>query len=184
MQMSEVYREDTRDENGSDDPDSVKDRQGSCDNDYVGIETDDFVWGDALEEICRFENFSVDMAFKSCSHFSQSLVIFMAKRLLDKVSLETNPESKQDNPDSVKDCRPSLDMDAKRSSDVNVTVRSRASNRVEQETVESGNEDIGSSMQRIGSILLHVVAAGDHSNKKEATTTRFSIGFIACGSSR
>jgi len=93
----------------------------------------------------------------------------MAKRLLDKVSLETNPESKQDNPDSVKDCRPSLDMDAKRSSDVNVTVRSRASNRVEQETVESGNEDIGSSMQRIGSILLHVVAAGDHSNKKMET---------------
>ena len=65
----------------------------------------------------------------------------MAKRLLDKVSLETNPESKQDNPDSVKDCRPSLDMDAKRSSDVNVTVRSRASNRVEQDTVKSGKED-------------------------------------------
>ena len=111
--MSEVYREDTRDENGSDDPDSVKDRQGSCDDDYVGIETDDFVWGDALVEICRFENFSVDMAFKSCSHFSQSLAISMVKRLLDRVSIETNPKSKLDNLDSVKDCRPSLDMDAK-----------------------------------------------------------------------
>ena len=68
--MSEVYREDTRDESGSDDPDCVMDRQGSCDDDYVGIETDDFVWEDALEEICRFENFSVDMTFtrKSCSH--------------------------------------------------------------------------------------------------------------------
>ena len=78
----------------------------------------------------------------------------MVKRLLDKISIETNPESKVDDPDSVKDCRPGLDMDAKRSSDVNVTVRSRASNRVEQETVESGNEDIGSSMQRIGSDLV------------------------------
>jgi hypothetical protein len=35
----------------------------------VGIKTDDFVWEDALEEIRRFENVSVDMTFKSCSHF-------------------------------------------------------------------------------------------------------------------
>jgi hypothetical protein len=108
----------------------------------------------------------------------------MAKIFLDKISIETSPEFKDDDPDSVKDCRPGLDMDAKQSSDVNVTVRSRSSNRVEQETVESGNEDISSSMQRIGSNLLHVVAVSDHSNKREATTTGFFIGFIACGSSK
>ena len=50
----------------------------------------------------------------------------MAKRLLDKVSIETNPGSKVDDPDSVKDRRPDLDMEAKLSSDANVTVESRA----------------------------------------------------------
>ena len=38
--------------------------------------------------------------------------------------------------------------------------------------MESGNEDIGSSMQRIGSNLLHVVLY-DNSSKKEATTMEF-----------
>ena len=109
----------------------------------------------------------------------------MAKLLLDKVPIETNPGSKIDDLDCVKDRRPVLDPEAKRSSDVSVTVRPRASNRVEQETVESGNEDIGSSMQSIGpnllhsntvsdqqrtivfpSDLLHVVAASDHSIKR------------------
>ena len=88
--MLEVYREETRDESRSD--------EGSCYDHDVGIETDDFVWEDALEEICRFENFSVDMTYKSCSHFSQPLVISMAKRLLDKISIEKNPESKVDDP--------------------------------------------------------------------------------------
>ena len=78
----------------------------------------------------------------------------MAKRLLDRTSIDLNPESKVDDPDCVKDCRPDLYMDAKRSSDVNVTVRSRSSNRVEQETVESGKEDMGPSMQRIASNLM------------------------------
>ena len=41
--------EETRDESGSD--------EGSCNDHDVGIKTDDFVWKDALEEICRFENF-------------------------------------------------------------------------------------------------------------------------------
>ena len=68
-------------------------------------------------------------------------------------------------------------MDAKQSSDVNVTVRSRSSNRVEQITVESGNEDIGSSMHRIGSNLLHVVLC-DHSSKKEATTMEFPADLL------
>ena len=53
--------------------------KGCCDDHDVEIETDDFVWDDALEEI-----------------------IFMAKRLLDKVSIEKNPESKADDPDCVK----------------------------------------------------------------------------------
>ena len=54
--------EETRDESGSD--------EGSCNDHDVGIETDDFVWEDVLEEICRFENFCVDMTFtrKSCFH--------------------------------------------------------------------------------------------------------------------
>ena len=56
------YREETRDESGSD--------QGSCNDHDVGIETDHFVGEDALEKICRFENFCVDMTFtrKSGSH--------------------------------------------------------------------------------------------------------------------
>ena len=60
--MSEGYRKDTRDENGS--------QEGSRHDFDVGIDTDDFVKEDALEEICRFENFCVDMTFtrKSCFH--------------------------------------------------------------------------------------------------------------------
>jgi hypothetical protein len=37
--------------------------KGCCYDHDVGIETDDFVWEDALEEICSYENFSVDMTF-------------------------------------------------------------------------------------------------------------------------
>ena len=60
--MSEVYREETRNESDS--------SEGSCNDHDVGIETDVIVWEDALEEICRFENFCVDMTFtrKSGSH--------------------------------------------------------------------------------------------------------------------
>ena len=92
----------------------------------------------------------------------------MAKRHLDKVPIETNPSSNAG--DRVPGRPTGVDMKAKRSSDGNVTVRPRTSNRVEQETVESGNEDIGSSMQRIGSSLLHVVAVRDHSDELEPTT--------------
>ena len=53
--MSEVYREDTRDENGS--------QEGSRHDFDVGIDTDDFVWEDVLEEIGRFENFDLVMRF-------------------------------------------------------------------------------------------------------------------------
>ena len=44
--------------------------------------------------------------------------------------------------------------------------------------MESGNEDIGSSMQRVGSNLLHVVLC-DHSSKKEATTTEFPLDLLS-----
>ena len=36
--------------------------------------------------------------------------------------------------------------------------------------MESGNEDIGSSMQRIGSSLLHVAGERDHMDELEPTT--------------
>jgi hypothetical protein len=90
---------------------------------------------------------------------------------LDKVSIEKNPESKVDDPDCVKESRPDLDMDAKRSSDVHVTVRSRSSNRVKQQTVETSNEEIGSSMQRIASGMLTVEVQGGSINKQEAIHT-------------
>ena len=51
-----------------------------------------------------------------------------AKRLLDLILIETNPSS---NPgDRVPGRLTGVDMEAKRSSDVNVTVRPRTSNRV------------------------------------------------------
>ena len=161
--MSEDYVEDTHGD--------INSEVGSTSDHSAFMELVDFVWEDALEEICRFENFCVDMTFtrKSMFSFSQSLLISMAKRLLDKVSIETNPSSKADDPDCAKDRPTGLDMDAKQSSDVNVTVRSRASNRVEQETVESGNEDFGSSMQRIGSSLLET-RESDHKDELEPTT--------------
>ena len=161
--MSEGYREDTRDENGS--------QEGSRHDYDVGIDTNNFVWEDVLEEIGRFENFDLAMRFTQDEwiSFSKPLRDYIkAKRLLDLVPIETNPSSNAG--DRVPGRPTGVDMEAKQSSDGNVTVRPRTSNRVEQETVESGNEDIGSSMQRIGSSLLHVVAVRDHSDELEPTT--------------
>ena len=62
-------------------------------------------------------------------------------------------------------------MDAKQSSDVHVTVRSRSSNRVEQQTVEICNEDTGSSMQRIASGMLTEEVQGGSIYKQEAIHT-------------
>ena len=126
--MSEVYRFETRDENGSE--------EGSRRDFDVGIDTDYFVWEDVLEEIGRFENFDIAMKFTGEEWYSFSKPLrdyILAKRLLYKIPIETNPSTKADDPDCVKDRPPALDMDAKRSSDENVTVRSRSSNRVEQE---------------------------------------------------
>ena len=142
--MSEGYREDTRDEIGS--------REGSRHDGDVGIDREDFVWEEVLEEMGRIENFDTAMRFTHDDWFSLSPPLrdyIRAKRLLDSIPIETNPNS---NADVRAKVRPiGVDMEAKRSSDGNVTVRPRTSSRVEQETVESGNEDFGSSMQRIGS---------------------------------
>ena len=94
--MSEVYREETHDESGS--------SEGSCDDQNVGIETENFVWEDVLEEISRFENFDLAMKFTTdeWSSFSGSLRSYiMAKRLLFQIPIETNPSSKTDDPDCV-----------------------------------------------------------------------------------
>ena len=82
-------------------------------------------------------------------------------------------------------------MDAKPSSDVNVTVRSRSPNKVEQITVVSGSEEIGSSMQRTASNLMQVNDSDRSCNKEEVTTSKlpvddsdrpgdFGLNFQAC----
>ena len=106
--MSEGYREDTRDENGS--------QEGSRHDYDVGFDTDDFVWEDVLEEIGRFENFDLAMRFTQGEwmSFSKPLRDYIkAKRLLDLIPIETNPSS---NADVRAKVRPiGVDMEAKRS---------------------------------------------------------------------
>jgi hypothetical protein len=163
--MSEVYRKVAHDESGSD--------KGSRNDHDQGINAGDFVWEDVLEEISRFENFEIAMKFtnKEWDSFSVSLRNYIsARRLLNRLPMETNPESKIDDPFRAMDHRPGLDSDVNKNSDVNVTVQSRSSNKVEHETVESSKQDMGSSMQRIGSNLLHVSAVCDHSYRIEAIT--------------
>ena len=62
--MSEVYREETRDENGSE--------EGSRRDCDVGTETNNFVWEDVLEEIGRLEKFDIAMGFTHDEWFSLS----------------------------------------------------------------------------------------------------------------
>ena len=129
--MSEGYREHTQ----NDSDDDVESPDGTT----ADKDTLEFVWEGILEEMGRYENFDVDMKFtrQEWMSLSQPLQGFiLAQRLLNIPQATKNPGSEVSN----------LDMDAKRSSDVNVTVRSRS--------VESGNEEIGSSMQRIASNLM------------------------------
>ena len=84
--MSEVYREETRDDNGSEEEAVVL-----------------MTWESKRMILSR-----------------KTLWISMAKRLLDKVSIEKNPESRIDDLFCMKDRPPGLDPDAKQSSDVNV----------------------------------------------------------------
>ena len=55
--------------------------------------------------------------------------------------------------------------------DVNVTRRSNSSSRMEQQPVELGNEEIGSSMQRIASNLMQTGNQFLQSKESEANTT-------------
>ena len=131
--MSEEYREDTQGDN-----DSVVE---STDNYIAELKTDDFIWADVLEEIGRFDNFSLGMMFtqKEWNSFSRPLQEYIrAKRLIHKATLETVPDF----------ILSKVDLEAKSMLDTNVTIRPRSSSKMEQQSVESGNEEIGSSMQK------------------------------------
>ena len=88
----------------------------------------------------------------------------MAIRILNKASSESGPEFILPKMDS--DAKPLMDTNVTRK-EVTIILEGRA------KTVESGNEEIGSSMQRIASNLLSVEVASGTINKGEATTTEF-----------
>ena len=73
----------------------------------------------------------------------------MAKRILNKASSESGPEF----------IIPKMNSDAEPLMDTNVTRRSQSSSKAEQRPVESGKEEIGSSLQRIASGMLKVESA-------------------------
>jgi hypothetical protein len=92
--------------------------------------------------------------------FSLSLSLssyIMARRLPNKVPNNLDPSFNS----------PNLDSDAKSIVDV------RPTSRTEQNLVESGDEEIGSSAHKIGSNLLQQ-GIGRPSNKGETTTTEFT----------
>ena len=154
--MSEDYVEDTQGE--------INSELGSTSDHSAIVEMDDFIWGDVSEEIGRFENFNVDTPFttEQWRTFSKSLRNYiMAKRLLSKVSNNIDPMSYP----------PNVDLEAKSIDDGNVTVRPYSLSKAVQQSVESGNEGIGSSMQRIASNLMQQ-DIGQHSIKKEASENR------------
>ena len=150
--MSEDYVEDTHGD--------INSEVGSTSDHSAFMELVDFVWEDVSEEIGRFENFSVDMEFTTTEwrNLSKSLRNYItANRILSKVTSNIVPMSNS----------PNLDTEAKSSEDGNVIVRPYSLSGTEQQSVESGNEEIGSSMQRIASDLL--------SNKEEAIETEFEV---------
>ena len=154
--MSEDYVEDTQGEIGSE--------VGSTSDDSAFMEMDDFIWEDVSEEIGRFENFSLDMQFTTTElrSFSKSLRNYItAKRLLSKVASNIVPMSNS----------PILDTEAKSIEDGNVIVRPYSLSGTEQQSVESGNEEIGSSMQRIASNLMQQ-DIGQLSIREEATMNK------------
>ena len=132
--MSEDYVEDTHGD--------INSESGSTSDRSAFMEMGDFVWEDVSEEIGRFENFSLDMQFTTTEwrSFSKSLRNYItAKRLLSKVASNIVQMTNS----------PILDSEAKSIVDGNVIVRPYSLSGTEQQSVESGNEDIGSSMQRI-----------------------------------
>ena len=90
----------------------------------------------------------------------------MAKRILSKVSNESNPGLTLHK----------VNLDATPVGDVNVTRRSNSSSRMEQQPVESGNEEIGSSMQRIASNLMQTGNQFLQSKESEEANTTESHG--------
>ena len=142
--MSEEYREYTQGLNDSD--------EGSTNDHSVELETDNFIWADVQEEIGRFENFTPDMKFteQEWTSFSAPLQSYIrACRILHKFSLETVAEF----------ILPKMDSAAEPLLDTNVTRKSQSSSKAEQRPVESGKEEIGSSLQRIASGMLRVESA-------------------------
>ena len=87
----------------------------------------------------------------------------MAKRILNKASSESGPEF----------IIPKMNSDAEPLMDTNVTRRSQSSSKVEQRPVESGSEEIGSSLQRIASSMLSVEVASGSINMPEGIHTNF-----------
>ena len=154
--MSESYYEHTQ--NDSDDDVESPDIQPAA------IDTPDFVLEGILEEMGAFMNFDVNKTFtrQEWQGLSQPLQGFIiSQRLSSRHQSNKNPGPELSN----------SDMDAKPSSDVNVTVRSRTSNKVEQITVETSDEETGPSMQRIASNLMQASDSDRSCNEKEATAT-------------
>ena len=129
------------------------------------MEMDDFSWEDVSEEIGRFENFNVNMEFTTTEwrNLSKSLRNYItANRILSKVT--SNIVLMSDSPN--------LDTEAKSSEDGNVIVRPYSLSETEQQSVESGNREIGSSMQRIASNLMQRSDIGQTSIRKGVTTNK------------
>ena len=123
FEMSEGYREETQSEVDMTEPHGVQQITAPGDfGDYPAdhnaeLDMDNFIWEDVLEEIGRFENFDVDMTFSLLerSSFSQHLRAYiMARRILSKVSNESNPGLTLHK----------VNLDATPIGDVNVTRRS------------------------------------------------------------
>ena len=155
--MSEDYVEDTHGD--------INSEVGSTSDHSAFMELVDFVWEDVSEEIGRFENFNVNMEFTTSEwrSLSKSLRNYItANRILSKVTSNIVPMSNS----------PNLDTEAKSSEDGNVIVRPYSLSGTEQQSVESGNEEIGSSMQRIASNLMLGSDIGQTSIREEVTTNK------------
>ena len=96
--------------------------------------------------------------------FSASLRNYIrAHRIVHKANLESVAEL----------IIPKMNSDAEPLMDTNVTRRSQSSSKVEQRPVESGSEEIGSSLQRIASSMLSVEVASGSINMPEVIHTNF-----------
>ena len=128
--------------------------------------TDNFIWADVAEEIGRYESFTPDMKFTELEwmSFSASLRNYIrAHRIVHKANLESVAEL----------IIPKMNSDAEPLMDTNVTRRSQSSSKAEQRPVESGKEEIGSSLQRIASSMLSVEVASGSINMPEVIHTNF-----------